>query len=490
MPHLSIDAAIFGVFLAVNLIVGLIYGQKVKTLRDYAIGDKNFATLTIAATIVATWATGSAFTFYITQIYSHGLVFIIVTLSSALALYIVGKVAIRVGEFLNTLSVAEAMGSLYGPSVRNITAVCGIAKSVGYIAVQFKVSSIFLQLIFNLDSTWATVVASGIVILYSTFGGIKAVTFTDVLQFLTFSLLTPILALIIWKAIKDPTNVITIVTKKPIFSIKLLFNNPRTLSTGLSFVLFNIVYVFDPPIFQRIMLARDVLQVKKAFNYATVLWLVIILFFIWISILLLTADDTIPPNDIMRYIINNYLSTGFKGFMAVGVMAMVMSTADSYINSAAVLFSNDLSNLYRIPTENKVLVARFFAFSIGVGALILALSKYDFSSLVFLTASFYVPIVTVPLALAIYGFRSSTKSVLIGMVAGLVTVLVWRNTPFLANTGSNSAVPGMLGNFIFLIGSHYLLKQPGGWVGIKEPAPLAAEKYINQRSRRLFFFFC
>ncbi len=32
----------------------------------------------------------------------------------------------------------------------------------------------------------------------------------------------------------------------------------------------------------------------------------------------------------------------------------------------------------------------------------------------------------------------------------------------------DSIISGVIANFIFLIGSHYLLKQPGGWVGIKD----------------------
>ena len=58
MPTLTLDVALFIVFLAVNLIVGLSYGRKVKDLKDYALGGKNFSTSTLTATIVATWIGG------------------------------------------------------------------------------------------------------------------------------------------------------------------------------------------------------------------------------------------------------------------------------------------------------------------------------------------------------------------------------------------------------------------------------------------------
>lgn len=56
-----VDIGIFAVFLAITLVVGLSYGRSVKTIRDYALGGKNFSTVTLVATIVATYSSGSGF---------------------------------------------------------------------------------------------------------------------------------------------------------------------------------------------------------------------------------------------------------------------------------------------------------------------------------------------------------------------------------------------------------------------------------------------
>ena len=57
----DIDIAIVVGFLALTLIVGLGHGQKVKTIKDYALGGRNFSTAALVATTVATWASGSGF---------------------------------------------------------------------------------------------------------------------------------------------------------------------------------------------------------------------------------------------------------------------------------------------------------------------------------------------------------------------------------------------------------------------------------------------
>ena len=73
----SVDTIIFLGFLVVNIVLGLTSSRGIKTIREYAIGDRNFSTATIAATIVATWITGEVFFTTISETYSNGLYFIV-----------------------------------------------------------------------------------------------------------------------------------------------------------------------------------------------------------------------------------------------------------------------------------------------------------------------------------------------------------------------------------------------------------------------------
>jgi Na+/proline symporter len=60
---------------------------------------------------------------------------------------------------------------------------------IGIVALQFKVSGTILQLFFGASSFYAVLASAVIVVLYSSFGGIRAVTFTDIIQFLLLALL-------------------------------------------------------------------------------------------------------------------------------------------------------------------------------------------------------------------------------------------------------------------------------------------------------------
>ena len=168
--------------------------------------------------------------------------------------------------------------------------------------------------------------------------------------------------------------------------------------------------------------------------------------------------------------------------MIAGVIAMSMSTADSLINSSAVLFAHDICRPLNIGKNKELLISKIFALFLGIGGIILAISARDLLDVVLTANSFYIPVVTIPVMLTILGFRSSTGSVLIGMGAGFTTVIIWK----LLAIKADCIVFAMLVNLIFLIGSHYLMKQPGGWIGIKNKASLEAlreEKLKEQEER-------
>ena len=383
-------------------------------------------------------------------------------------------------EFLGNLSIAEAMGDLYGNTVKLITSLIGVMSCIGAVAVQFKVSATILQLLFNVSSFYAVLVAAIIVVLYSSLGGIKAVTFTDVVQIFTFAVIIPIISLVIWGTLDGPEEVFYSLSKNPSFDYKQVFNiyNPQFLSSILLFLFF-IIPTLEPAIFQRIAMAKNTMQVKKSFALATLICLSISLVIAWIAVLLLAENPNLDPNSLLAHIINKYSYPGLKGLIAIGIMAIIMSTADSYINSASVLLTNDICRPLNLSwaVNKELLLSRIFSIFVGILAFFLAFNTKSLLELTFLIWGSYMPIITVPLILAILDFRSTSKAALIGMSFGVITILTFKLFDFKLN----NVIPAMIVNAVFFIGSHYLLKQSGGWVGIKNPEPLIALRFARKR---------
>ena len=469
-----VDLIIFLGFLAVTLVVGLSYGQHVKTIRDYALGGKNFTTATLTATIVATWITGGFFFYTIEQTYARGLYYILASgIGGFLSILLTGVVGRRMGSFLDNISVSEAMGSLYGRSVQTITAISGVLNLVGWLAAQFQVITKALFILLNVEGPWVTTIAAIVVIIYSAWGGIRSVTFTDVVQFITFGLAIPTMALTIWVTLPNSNQLVQqALSSTSYFSIKEVVRFTPEFMATIGLMLYFAVPAIAPEVFQRMAMARSPKQVQRSFTYAAAIVLLLKLFLVWIAILLLADNPGLSKAEVVPYVVSNYTYVGLKGLLSIGIIAMAMSSADSFLNSAAILAANDIFRSSKTSNSSRLSVARNASWLLGGAALVLALYPMDLLRLLLLAGSIYLPIVTVPLLLSIFRFRTTSRAVLTGMAAGIITVGLW--SVFLDN--SDSILPGMIANLLFLLGTHYLLGEPGGWLKIDPNSPLGLEQ--------------
>jgi Na+/proline symporter/signal transduction histidine kinase len=479
--NFDINAVIFIAFLAGNFIFGLWTSRGVTTLRGYAIGDKNFSTATLVSTIVATCVSGSFFFVIMTETYAHGIIYMSLLIGEFFSLTLIGiYLAPRMGEFLGKLSIAEAMGDLYGKKVRIITSIAGFIGVAGIVAIQLKVAGTLFEYALGVNPTYGIILSGIFITLYSSLGGIKSVTFTDVVQFATFCIIIPVIGYFLFGDIKNNQTIADTLSNNPVFDYKTAFSfsNPAIYSYIALFIWCSIPS-FTPPFFQRIAMARNTSQASQSFRIAAFICLFLSAAVCWIGILVLSSHPNLPEEDIFKFIINNSSWwNGFKGIILIGIMAMVMSTVDSYINSSSVIIVHDLRQALSVSfIRDELSATRTGALIIGLLAILFAMQEGSLLDIAIWANMFHMPIVDVPFILAIIGFRSSPRAVLIGMSAGCCTAMIWE-TAFKIH-GIGGTIPGVIANFVFYFSAHYLLKESGGWVGIKDKT--SWENANNQR---------
>ena len=473
----DVDVLIFISFLIINLTLGLLASRGVSTIREYAVGDRKFNTATIVSTLAATWISGEFFFTIISESYTSGISFIsVVIFGDSLGFLLVGIIfAPRMAEFLGKLSIAEAMGDLYGSNVRVITAISGFLAVSGFIAVQLKIAGFLLEHVLGVSLTQGTIFAGIIITTYSALGGIKSVTFTDVLQFCTFGVVIPVIAYFLFSSIDNSETVLNTLNTSPLFDYKSVFTfeNPQIYYILSLFLWFSIPS-FYPSIFQRIAMARNTKQIRNSFIISSAVVFILAATLSWIGILVLSIYPDIKGDDLLNLVISDFhWITGFKGLIFAGIMAMVMSTVDSYINSSSILLVHDLrATLRKGFIKNELFATRVCSALIGIISILFAMRSGSFLELVIWASMFYIPIVTAPFIMSIFGFRSSSKSVLVGMFSGFIFVILWEF--FLKDKMGNVSglIPGLFMNLIGLFAYHYIFKQNGGWIGIKDPSPL------------------
>jgi Na+/proline symporter len=307
-----IDFVIILGFLAATLFVGIKHGLEITDLRGYAVGNNNFKTFALVATITATYMSGSGFFYDIKRTYQDSTLYLFSACLMGvkpwiMAMFIIPKMKIFIGR----LTIAEKMGEIYNDNIRLIIALTGIFASIGNIAVQFKVFGTIIAYCTNVDPNLAIIVAGITVTLYSALGGIKSVTTTDKLQLATFLIAIPYILLIVI----DETfyKGFSSTGAPPLFDIKpgtFSAANPKfwdLIILGLWFMFPNMHPVFC----QRIMMAKNVAQAKVAFKYSAYLVIFITILLGLISLMVYNYDPNIADNQVISYIIDNFTGISF-----------------------------------------------------------------------------------------------------------------------------------------------------------------------------------
>ncbi|MCU0317818.1 MAG: HD domain-containing protein [Amoebophilaceae bacterium] len=474
LPPLTIDSFIFVVFLLLNIIVGFFYRGGKQSFREFAVGDKQFSTAILTATIVATWMSGGALFINLEKTYKQGLYYVIPDIIGTpvyllLMGYVIGP---RMGRFLNNLSVPESLGKLYGKTVQVIAGIATVLRSTSYIAMQLQVIASILAILFNCEGPEIVTIVAAIITLYSLSGGVKAVTFTDVLQFFTFGTLLPLLALTIWNNLQDPAQVTHMFRTNPLFSFKDVVKWSPESGKALLFMAYLMTPILQPQLFQRVVMARDTVQIQRSFGYAAIVCLGIELCMLWIAMMILVDRPGPEADKIMRHIVDTYTYPGFKGLLGIGVIALSMSTADSVLNACAVIVANDILPPLGLQKQSSLNTARWATLVLGTLSLALALSIQDLLNILRSAANFYTPIVAVPILLAIFGFQTSRRVVLMSMGIGSAATAAC----LFYFESVHSFFPALLANIMTMLCQHYLLGEPGGWQKLDPTSPFALER--------------
>lgn len=465
-------------FLVLTLVIGLYVSslcvrKKENTFIQYALGNKQFHTNTLVVTVLATVFGGGIMMRSIPNVYNVGMHYIIFLFAWSISLGLISLLVLRMGPFMGHLSLAETIGSVYGKCPRAIAALLGICFSIGLVSIQINVmSSAIVMCIDSIDPRIVTVPATLILIAYAILGGVRAITITDALQCATFAVVIPLLTNFFFvKTDKSFLEIILFLRKQENFQFSNLIQFDKKL---FKLVLHSLGYflVLNPSAVQRVYMSSSPIQAYKVFKRVTIFSLIICACIISVGLLIFVGDPTLPVTGIWSYILDD-MPAVYKGCVVISLLAMTMSTADSSLHTAAIMVSHDMVETIRgvkkAPYTHQLRLAKLTVLVVGLLAMIItvyypnlfALSKFVFS---YLTSCFIVT-VTPPFILAVFGFRGSTHTALVGMTIGILVGLAWE-TYLEPKLGINNRIIAIISNGLAMMATHYLLPQPPGkgWI--------------------------
>jgi SSS family solute:Na+ symporter len=415
------------VYLFVVLLVGLWAGRGMKGMQDNALAGKSFGMLVIFATLSASFIGGGFSMGNAEKVFLVGVSNIVALWGFSIKEILVARyIAPKMSRYPQAISVGDIMDHHYGRGARIFSGFFAIALCAGILGAQIGAMGYVFNLFLGVDKVWGILIGCSIVIAYSTVGGMRAVVWTDVIQFLVLAVGIPLTlyyglqAVGGWQALTEQVPAANLRLPTEPFAIIALLSLFLTFMLGETLV---------PPYLQRLLIGKS----SKAVSRGSLLsGLFSIPFFAvtgLIGLVALAMQPSLDANLAMPYVIQEAVPPVLQGIVAAAIVSIIMSSADSFLNSASIAFSNDIvAPLRETPLSAKaeLRLTQSVTLLVGVLSVIFALSIDSVIDILIYAYNFWAPTVLVPLCMAVLGFYVSQRRFVAGAVAGISVAIIWN----------------------------------------------------------------
>ena len=417
-----------------------------KTLPWWAIGASLIAANISAEQIVGMAGSG----------YAIGLAIASYEWMAAATLLIVGKWFLPIFLRNDITTMPQFLERRYGPSIRTLMAVFWLAL---YVFVNLTsiiwLGSIAVNQVAGVDQTYALFGLGLFALLYQLRGGLKAVALTDIVQVTLLVAGGLIVSGLTLSRIGGGQGIVTgfrtLVARAPDhFHMILSPANPHYKELPGLAVLIGGMWIanlsywgFNQYIIQRALAAKNLGEAQKGIVFAACLKLLMPVIIVLPGIAAVVLAPELAKPDGAYPAMMRYLPTGLLGLVFSALVAAIVASTASKINSIATIFTLDLYAKARsaraTDERHLVLVGRIAAAVAIVIAIVAAKPLIGQSDQAFQViqefSGFFTPGITVIFLLGLFWRRASEAGAIAAAVASVALSWLFRETlpdmPFL-----------------------------------------------------------
>jgi len=347
----TLDTVVLLAYLAGITAFGVWFGGRQKDSRDYFLAGRGLPWWAICLSIVATETSALTFISIPATAYGGGLWMLQLALG-----YLIGRIGVAIfllpGYFRGELTTAYALlERRFGEVTRRFASLIFMVTRALGDSVRIFAAAIPIALITGQPYWVAILLTGGLTVVYTYFGGLRAVVWTDVIQFVLYvfggaAALYVLVQLVPggWPGIVTPALE---TGRLQVFHLDGGFSAPRWIVTGLVGGAFLSLasHGVDHLIIQRLLAARGLPDARKAIIGSGVLVIAQFALFLTVGLGLFayyegkvfSAADEVFPNFIIEG-----LPPGISGLIIAAVLAAAMSTVSSSLNSLASATTHDI----------------------------------------------------------------------------------------------------------------------------------------------------
>ena len=441
-----LDLVIVVVYLLGVTLLGIRFRRQQHDVRDYFLGGRSAPWWALAFSIVATETSTLTIIGTPAIAYSSNMTFLQLIFG-----YIVGRALITIiflpgyfrGEYLTAYAVIEKR---FGPKMRSVAALTFLGTRALAEGVRVSAIALVVSVTLGTSERLAVFIVIALTILYTFEGGMKAVIWTDVAQFLLYltgSLLT--LGLLLHRIPGGWNEVLQVASlnghKLQVLDFSASLATKYTFWSGVigGTFLTLATHGTDQTIVQRLLAARTQSDSRRALLASGFIVLFQFTVFLLVGILLFVFEQHVPllaagerTDRILPLFLVRDMPTGLAGLLLASILAVAMSNLSGSLNSLAASSVLDLQALRgRTPDSAQFLkVSRRMTLVWGVVLIFFGLKNWGQLLEAGLTiASLPFGSLLGLFLLGTFDSRATPKASLAGMFAGLAAVLlVWRMT--------------------------------------------------------------
>lgn len=355
-----IDSLIILGFFSLTFYIGYSSNRKSNSESDYFLGGRNLPWWALSLSLVATET--STLTFLGIPALSYSGDFSFLSLAIGLVIGRVISAVFILPQYMtgNFLSIYQWVGLKFGTSSQITLSLLFSIIRILSDGVRLYAASLPLSfmIVHYFPSNWSfqeisilsLVILSTATILYSAYGGFRAVVWTDFLQFIVYCLGGVIVIVLLSLDFGSITNLISknpdkwkifhftfTNTKGELDPYYFLFSIPGGILLALG------SHGTDQMLVQRLLACKNLNESRLALIFSGFVVLLQFVIFLTIGAYLVYALPSVPtPNRVFSDYIVNILNTPWKGVILAGVFASSMSTLSSTLNSLTLTTQVDM----------------------------------------------------------------------------------------------------------------------------------------------------
>ncbi|MBQ8318593.1 MAG: sodium/proline symporter PutP [Lachnospiraceae bacterium] len=471
------------IYMGVMLTIGVISAKKNKNADDYFLGGRNLsgwvAALSAQASDMSGWLLmglpGSIYALGTNQAWIAIGLFLGTVANWILVSGRLRRYTIKAG---NAMTIPEYLSNRFRDEKKmlmGISAIVMVIFFLVYTASSFAAGAKLFVSITDMDYHIALLVGAGVILLYTLFGGFLAVCETDFIQglmMLVAILAVPIVAVAVMGTGNIVPNLVdsglAVDASDYLNIFKDADGNPISMIDVLSQLAWGLGYCGMPHILVRFMAVKDEKELGKSKKIAIV-WVLLSLAvaciigvigraYLFPTVLDSTAGahENVFIEMIKKLFMDDVHIPFIGGLFLCGILAAIMSTADSQLLVSSSSIAKDLFSgvLFKNMNEKKMmLVSRITVFFVAVIAFVIAWNPN--SSVMGLVSNAWAGLGSAfgpTIFMSLYWKRTNKYGAFAGMFSGALTVIIWDYIKLVTVDGAKVTLGAHTGIYSLLIG--------------------------------------